>query len=431
VPRTTPRRWLAAWLAVLVAVPVTYAANWPQWRGPTADGISPETNLPTKWDGTENVAWKLPLPGRGGSTPAVWGDRIFLTSEDNGSVDLICASTDGKEVWKRTLGKGGGLYQGAEGDDASPSPTTDGKHVYTFTGRGDMSCHDFDGKQVWHFNAQERYGNFVGRQYIFHGMHITPCLDGDRLYLSLLYTGSRRVFAFDKATGKEIWKIDRPSDARAECEQAYASPQVWRKGNEAYLVIHGNDYTTGHSLDDGKELWRVGDLHPPGRYDPSLRFVATPLVTPDLIVIASAKNGPTVAIDPTKARGRIAVGGTGELWRHPQTPDVSSPLLYDGLVYLVQQEGIWLKCLDAKTGKQYYEERLPRSRYRASPVYADGKLYIAGRAGIVNVVKAGPKFEMLATNQMSEDINSSPVIANSRIYIRTFKGLYAIANPTK
>src|SRR5262249_13311615 len=151
------------------------AGNWPRWRGPNNDGVSPETNIPAEWGETKNMAWKLTLPGRGGSTPAVWGNRIFLTSEEGNSVVLLCIGTDGKELWKRKLSTGGKRYQAGrggrggnqapdayagEGDDASPSPSTDGKHVYTYTGAGEMACHDLDGNEVWHFNVQDRYGRF-------------------------------------------------------------------------------------------------------------------------------------------------------------------------------------------------------------------------------------------------------------------------------
>jgi outer membrane protein assembly factor BamB len=410
---------------VVVAVSAARAGNWPQWRGPTGDGVSPETNIATEWTESKNIAWKLPLPGRGGSTPAVWGDRIFLTGVEGKDVVLMCVSTAGKELWKRKIGSGGRQYGPGreEGDDASPSPSTDGKHVYTFTGSGDLACHDLDGNPVWHFDAQQRYGQFR----IQWGMHVTPLLDGDQLYLSLLHSGAWNVIALDKATGKEVWKIERQSDARAECEQSYASPMVWRRGGEAYLVVHGNDYTTAHSLDNGRELWRLGGLNPEERYNPTLRFVATPLVTPELIVVPTAKDGPTVAVDPA-ARGLIQPGSSGERWRINKTPDVPCPLLHDGLVYLCHQNGVWLMCLDAKTGKELYTPlpRLHSSRYRASPVYADGKVYLTARDGVVSVVKAGPKFELLAENKLPDQFTASPVVVDGRIYLRGFRALYAI-----
>ena len=182
---------------------------------------------------------------------------------------------------------------------------------------------------------------------------------------------------------REFW--DRQSDAYAENEHSYCSPFVWRKGSEAYLVVHGNDYCTAHSLEDGKEVWRLTGLNPqrPGAsYHTTQRFVASPVVTPDLIVVPTAKNGPVVGVKPD-ARGTISRGGAGELWRLAQnTPDVPCPLVADGLVYLSGEMGS-LTCLDAKTGKVHYTQNLRQFRHRASPVYADGKVYLTARDGTV------------------------------------------------
>jgi outer membrane protein assembly factor BamB len=421
------RSLLAACL-LLASARCALAENWPQWRGPRNDGTSLETNLPTEWSNDKNIAWKLPLPGKAGSTPVIWGDRIFLTSEDKGDVVLLCVSTEGKELWKRKLGKNARIQRSEEGNGASPSPSTDGKHVYTYTGNGDFACFDLDGKEVWSFNAQERYGRFQ----TWHGMHTTPLIHGDRLYLVLMHTGGAWVIALDKATGKEVWKVKRPSDARVESEHSYASPVLWHKDKEEYLVAHGADYATAHRLEDGKEIWRVGGLNPKvPRYNQFFRFVASPVATADLIVVPSAKYGPVVGVKPD-ASGLLLPGSKGEQWRLPRgTPDVSSPLVQDGLVYLCHERGL-LSCLDAKTGKKYYsEERLHEARYRASPVYADGKIYLTARDGTVSVVKAGPKFELLAENRLRDQTASSPVISGGRIYLRGFESLYAIGPSSK
>jgi outer membrane protein assembly factor BamB len=400
------------------------ADNWPQWRGPTNDGISKETNLPAEWSETKNVVWKLPMPGQGGSTPIIWDNRIFLTSQDGSDIVLMCVGTDGKELWKRKLGTGQGIYMRGEGNMASSSPSTDGKHVWAYCGTGDFACFDMDGKEIWRFNAQERYGKFR----IQHGMHTTPLLDGDRLYFQLLHSGAHIVMALDKATGKEIWKIERKTDARAENEHSYTSPVLWRNGKDEYLVVHGNDYATAHRLTDGSEVWRVGDLNPNNaqhRYRGDLRFVASPAAAADLIVIPSAKQHDVVGIKPT-ATGFVGSGSPNELWRRAKgTPDVSSPLIHDGLVYLMGESGL-LTVLDAKTGKELYAQRLHAARYRASPVYADGKVYLTARDGVFTVVKAGPKLEQLVENKLPDEFSASPAISKGRIYLRGWKTLYAI-----
>ena len=418
-------RSLAALVVLLGYATGATADDWPQWRGPTNDGACRETNLPTEWGADKNIAWKLPLPGMSGATPAIWGDRIFLTSEDGEDVVLLCVSTRGGQLWKSKITTGKARFRRDEGNQASPSPSTDGQHVFAFTGTGDFACFDFEGKEVWKFNAQQRYGPFK----IQHGMHVTPLLYGDRLYHALLHSGGWWVIAIDKSTGRDVWKVRRESDARAECEQAYASPILGHNGKDAFLIVHGCDYTTTHRLSDGAEIWRLGDLNPKDSYNPTLRFVATPVAAPDLIVVPSAKSGPVVGVKPG-ATGKIAMGGPFEQWRKPRiTPDVPSPLVHDGLVYLCREMGI-LICLDAKTGKEFYQERLHSARYRASPVYADGKVYCTARDGTFSVVKAGPKFQLLAVNRLPDQFAASPAISNGRMYLRGFEALYAVGPST-
>ena len=369
----------------------------------------------------KNIVWKLALPGMSGATPAIWSDHIFVTSEDANNVVLLCVSTGGRPLWKRELGPGRVRFRADEGNQASPSPSTDGQHVYAFTGAGDFACFDFDGKEIWRFNAQERYGRFR----IQHGMHTTPLLHGDRLYLSLLHSGGMWVIALDKATGKEVWKAARQTDGRGEGEHSYASPCLWHNGKDEYLVVHGCDYATAHRLTDGGEIWRLGDLNPKNRYNPTLRFVASPVAAPELIVVPTAKSGPIIGIKP-EAKGTIGIGSSFEQWRKPRnTPDVPSPLIHDGLVYLCGESGI-LTCVDSKTGTDFYQERLHRARYRASPVYADGKIYCTARDGTVSVVRAGPKFQLLSVNELPDQIAASPAMSNGRIYLRGFEALYAI-----
>lgn len=436
------RRCLARWLLTLTALTsigaiVARAENWPQWRGPNRDGISGATNLPTEFSATKNIAWKLPLPGMSGATPVIWEDRIFLTSEDGDDLVLLCVSTGGQQLWKTRLATGKKRYFKEEGNNASASPSTDGKHIYAFFGTGDFACCDFEGKVVWQFNAQERYGNFD----ILHGIHGTPVLDGNRLCFCLLHSGGWWVIALDKATGKDIWKVRRPTDGTFEGQHSYASPVLWRRGGDEYLVVHGCDYTTAHRLTDGAEIWRLGDLNSKQKYDNTLRFVATPLAAADLIVVPTAKDGPVVAVKPD-ARGAIKTGSPFEQWRLPgrtgeilsRTPDVPCPLLHDGLVYLCRQwqrETGALICLDAKTGKELYNEKLHAARYRSSPLLADGKIYLCARDGTVTVVKPGPRFQVLAVNQLPDTITASPIVSNGRIYFRGFEALYAVSQGGK
>jgi outer membrane protein assembly factor BamB len=419
------RRVAFACFLGLAAAGAALADNWPQWRGPTNDGICTETGLPTEWGESKNVAWTLPMPGKAGSTPAIWGDRIFLTSADGNDIVLMCVSTQGKELWRRKFGAGDKSFRG-EGNNASASPCTDGKHVYVFSGTGDLASFDFGGKEVWKFNVQERYGRYRTNW----GLHTSPLLDGDRLYMQLLSQTANLVIALDKADGKEVWKVDRKSDGRGENLDSYASPVIWRKGKDAYLITHGNDYTIAHRLEDGSEIWRVGGLNPRDDYNPTLRFVATPVATTDLIVIPSAKDHGVVGLKPD-AQGLVMPGNKYESWRMKKhTPDVPSPLVSDGLVYLCRENGD-LICLDAKTGEEKYSQQLYRDIYRASPVAAGGLIYLTARGGVFTVVKAGPKFEKVAENRLPDSFYASPAVSNGRIYLRGWKTLYAIGAPAK
>lgn len=407
---------------LLLAPYAARAENWPSWRGQKGTGVSTEKGLPTQWAADKNVAWKVPLPGRGGATPAIWDDRIFLTSGEGNNQVLLCISTKGKELWKRVVGSGGrAAIKGDEANEASASPSTDGKHVWTFVGSGHVACFDFEGKEIWKVNVQDRYGKFK----IQHGLHSTPLLHQDRLYLSLLHSGGHWLIALDKLTGEEVWKFARKTDARDESLEAYASPCLWNDGTEEQIVVLGADYATGHRLKDGGEIWRLGDLNKKASYSFAFRIIASPVATPEILVVPTARGLTVVGVKPG-ARGMINSGSEFEFWRKGKgSPDVPSPLVHEGLVYLCRENGV-LQCWDAKSGEEKYAGRLHATRYRASPTYADGKIYVTARDGTFSVVQAGPKFELLATNNLPDAFTASPAISSGTIYLRGFEHLYAI-----
>ena len=415
-------------VGVLGLAGVAWADNWPQWRGPNNDGICLEKNVPTKWSKTENVLWRVPLPGPSGATPAIWGDQIFVTSAKGESdLVLLCFGTDGKQQWEASLGGGNRTSRGDEGNLAAPSPSTDGQHVLAFAGNGILGCFDLSGHEVWKFNVQDRYGKFN----IQFGMTSTPVLHGDRVYLQLIHgdgkaeTEEATVVALEKTTGKEVWKQKRPSEAYAENEHSYASPVIYKDGDRSFLLTHGADYVIAHDLDDGREIWRSGGLNPKDRYNPTLRLVASPVAVPGLIVVPSAKNGPVLAIRPD-AKGNITENKEFRIWTRAQnTPDVPSPLVHDGLVYLCRENGNLL-LLDARTGEEIFEKATTRDRHRASPVYADGHVYLTARNGATTVVKAGRDFEVVSVNKLDESTAASPAFSNGRVYMRTYDALYAI-----
>lgn len=402
------------------------ADNWPQWRGPKNDGISLETSVPVKWSDKDGVAWRVELPGPGGATPVVWGDNIFVTSAAETDLVLICIGTDGKQKWSKVIASGNAKVRGDEGNYASPSPCTDGEHVYCMMGQGSIACFTNAGEEKWKFNLQDRYGKFS----IAFGMTSTPVLDGNHLYIQLIHgegnakTREAKIVCLDKKTGAEVWKAERPSEAYGENEHSYASPVIYRDEKRAYLLSHGADYIVAHNLNDGSEAWRSAGLQHP-KYNSTLRLVASPVAVPGLIVAPSAKNGPVIALRPD-GKGDITESTEFRIWtRKENTPDVPSPLVWDGLVYMCRENGV-LICVDAKTGEEIYQKSTTRDRHRASPFYAAGNIYTTARDGTVTVTRAGRDFEIVAQNKINEDTSASPAVANGRIYLRTFKALWAI-----
>ncbi|GEM_PF-860391 len=413
-----------AWavLSVFLFVGTSAADHWPKWRGPDDNGVSDETGLASEWTQTENISWRLALPGPGPATPIVWGDRIFLTSSEGESLVLSCTNTSGELLWKREIGKGNLDVRQGESNGAAPSPSTDGKHVWAYFGTGIVVCFDFSGREIWRTNLTDRYGKFNS----YFGIGTTPLLDGNHLYFQLLHTDAQLIVALNKSNGKEVWKHERKTDAQSECLHSYASPSIYRHDDQEFLLTHGADYIVAHNLKDGSEIWRCGGLQNPDKYRHSLRLVSSPVSAPGLIIVPSAKNGPTLALNPKGASGDITGKDEHYVWRWEQnTTDVPSPLIHDGLVYICRENGM-LICIDAKSGEQVYKARVYAQRHRGSPVYADGKIYLTSIDGTVSVVKAGRKFEILAANNVEERIAASLAISGGTIYLRTYKALYAI-----
>ncbi|MEM6328951.1 MAG: PQQ-binding-like beta-propeller repeat protein [Planctomycetota bacterium] len=401
--------------------------HWPQWRGPAGSGVAEAAGVPVEWAPDKNIAWRTPLPGPAGATPALWGGRLFLTTADGDDLKLQAYAADtGQLAWERLVTSGDRSVFGGEGNYASPSPVTDGRHVFAAMGNGALACFTLDGDPVWSADLDQRYGPLE----IQFGYTSTPVLRGGRLYVQMIHgegdpaTHEARVVCLDSATGDELWAVPRVTGASRECEHAYTSPLLYGRGPTAELLTHGADYLIAYAPADGRELWRLGGMNPPGNYQPTFRFVASPAAGGGLIVVPTAKGGPVFAVRPG---GRGDVTGTGRVaWSLPRgTPDVPSPLVHEGLVYLCGEKGT-LTCVDAATGGVLYRERFSRQLHRASPVLAGGRLYLTSREGVTTVVAAGREFKQLAENDLGEAIGASPVMVGQTIYLRTFDALYAI-----
>ena len=396
------------------------AENWPQWRGPSLNGASAETGLPLRWSKTENIAWKLAMPAWSGSTPIIWGDRIFLNVAEGRDLYLWCVDrARGTMFWKQMLGAGNRRAQ--KQNMSSPSPVTDGERVWVMTGTGVIKAFDFDGKSIWTRDIPKDYGAF-GMQY---GYGSSPLLFEDSLYVQVLHgyntDDPSYVMRISKASGRTIWRVERPTTARVESPDAYTTPTVVRTGDGVEIVVTGGDVVTGHDPNTGKEIWRGTGLNPDN--DRSYRLVASPVVLGDTVIVPS-KERPILAF---RAGGRGDVSRSHLLWSFMNGgPDVPTPVTDGRYLYIVNDRGI-MWCLDAKTGQQVYgRQRIRSATFSGSPVVADGRIYVTDEDGVTSVVRAGATFELLAENDLDEYTLSSPAIADGQIFIRTDSFLYAI-----
>jgi len=413
------KRFLLAIALVILPARAIFAENWPQWRGPSLNGVSLESNLPVRWTASENVTWKIPMPGMSGSTPIIWGEKIFLSLAEGDDLYLWCLERkEGKLLWKKLLG--GGNVKMRKHNMSSPSPVTDGKNVWVMTGTGILKGFDFSGNEMWSRDIQKEYGRFG----LNWGYASSPLLHEDSLFVQVLHgfktDDPSYLLRVDKKSGKTLWKIERPTEATMESPDSYSTPALVRYGGAVELVITGGDCVTGHDLATGKELWRVGGLNPEGH--PFYRIVASPVVS-NGIIYAPSRVKPLVAIRPG---GRGDITGTHRLWAFQNGPDVPTPVSDGKHLYIVDDKGI-MWCLDAKTGETVWgQQRVKPGTYSASPVLADGKIYVTSEDGLTTVVKAGPKFEVLAENSLEEYCLSSPAISDGQIFIRTTNHLYCI-----
>ncbi len=418
------RRTIHILTFIVFSISVAQAEDWPQWRGPSLNGVSAEKNLPAKWTSEENIAWKLAMPEWSGSTPIVWRDRIFLNVAEANDLYLWCVDrTKGTMLWKKVLGSGNVKMR--KQNMSSPSPVTDGKTVYVMTGTGILKAFDFAGKELWGRDLQKEYGTFG----LNWGYASSPLLFEDSLYVQVLH-GMRTddpsyVMRIDRASGKTIWKVNRETAAIRESPDAYTTPALLRYGKAAEIVITGGDCVTGHDPANGKELWRANGLNP--NNDPSYRIVASPIIFNE-IIYAPTRIRPLLAL---RAGGRGDITTSHLLWSTVNGPDVPTPVTDGKYFYIVNDRGIvW--CLDAKTGAEFYgQQRLKPGTYSGSLVLADDKLYITNEEGLTSVIKAGPKFEVIAENPLNDYCLSSPAISDGQIFIRTATHLYSIGQKSK
>ncbi len=424
--------------AVVLAASIAHAENWPQWRGPAFNGTSTETGLPATWT-KETAKWATPLPGPSGATPAIWGDHVFVSSPD-AEKNLHLFALDrksGKVLWQKQIATGD-INKG-KGNMASPSPVTDGKTVWVLFGTGDIAALDFQGNILWKRQLGDDYGRFA----IMWLYGSSPLLFDGKLYVQVLqrnpappdYPGltggsperDSYLLALEPSTGKTLWKVTRPSEARMESLESYGSPipHIGADGKAQILIVGGN-CLTGHDPVTGKELWRGYGLNPKdGEW---MRIVPSPVSAAGLVIAAGPKKEPLLAFK-TDLKGDISVSGLAWKVDDKTSPDVCTPAYYNGKLFVLNGDSKTLFCLDLKTGEKKWQGALDTKMViRASPTVADGKVYIMDEKGNVFVCSAGDEFQQLAKIEMGDNEGSRASIAVSQgqLFIRTTQALYCI-----
>ena len=433
----TPSRAYGLFLFVVI-LPLL-AADWPQFRGPAHNGTSDETGLPAQWSRTENIAWSVSLPGPSAATPIISGNHVFISSSDPETDTLFALCLDrktGKVRWQKKIAEG--VRRESYSNYASPSPATNGEIVAFFYGNGKLIVFDFSGKELWSRDIQQEYGPFAFNW----SFSTSPLLFDNKLYLQVLQRdvpvdgrgfadrfNESYLLAFDPKSGKELWRVLRPSDARMESREAFSTPVPYTHNGRTELLVVGGDDLTGHDPETGKELWRWGTWNP-SRIT-HWRLVPSPIAGDGVILACAPKQDPIYA---------VRAGGVGQLddsalaWvsgnEKVLTSDVPTPAFYDGDFFVLSDLRKHLSRIDPQTGEVKWKIRTPGNpKYEASPTVADGKIYLINFSADVVVVDAetGQVLHEVSMAEPADDpVRSSVAVANGNLYIRTNDTLYCV-----
>ena len=429
---------------LLFALPAVFAswnavaADWPQWRGPSLNGSSPDTGFLEKWSASEGVRWRTPLPGFSGATPVVVGDKVFVSSPNaEKELMLMCFHRrDGKVLWQKVLSTGDMTKGRTAPNMASPSPVTDGKSVYALYGTGDLSALDLDGNTLWKRSLAQDFGRF-SLMWLYGS---SPLLHEGKLYIQVLqrdpvpadYTHALDgkteresfVLCLDAASGRTLWRVVRPTDAGKESMESYGTPIPLEAGGRKELLILGGDYLTAHSMDSGAELWRAGGFNP--KKGEWMRIVSSPVVSGDLAIAAGPKRQPVIAV---RSGGRGDVTDSHTAWKFEEfPPDVCTPVLYAGRLYVLDGDKQMLTALDPKSGQKHWQTSLGvRENFKASPTAADGRIFCVSERGTLVSVDAGSgQVQQSVEMGGGSPTRSSVVLSGGDIILRTAEELICI-----
>jgi outer membrane protein assembly factor BamB len=410
---------LVAFLAFSTAARANEA--WPNWRGPNFNGSVATGKYPVKLD---NVLWKVTLPGKGTSVPAVHEERIYVTCPADGEDAVLAFDFAGKEVWQRRLGPADPPKHRTLASSSNASPVTDGKHLYVYFKSGTFAALKPDGTVLWKQNLVEQFG----RDQLFWDQGTSPMLTDKNVILARLHGGESFLAAFDKLTGDLRWREIRNYKVPVENNNGYTTPLLFPHQGKPALLVWGADHLTAHDSETGKSLWSCGGFNPDQTgYWPA---IATPVIVGNIAVIPAGRDDRNQArVHGIKLDGRGDVTTTHRAWKRDDTGVfVSTPAEYKGRVYLLRHKGE-VVCLDPANGKTIWTGAFPEHRtpYYSSPVIANGLLYAAREDGAVFVARVEDKFELLSENPMGERIIAAPVPAANRLFIRGDNHLFCFA----
>jgi outer membrane protein assembly factor BamB len=412
---TTVKLKRSALISVLsLLTTLAWAEDWPCWRGPRGDGSSLEKSAPTRWSATDNIAWKTAVPGEGHSSPILCGDRIFLTTAIKESEERVLLCLDrktGKLNWRQTVLRSPLEAKNNENSYASATPATDGEKVFiTFLDGTDVvaAAYDFSGKQVW----LVRPGGFKSQWGFSH----TPVLFEDKVLLGCYSKGENFVVALSRADGRVLWKTPGNNPT-----QSYSPPLVREMAGRAQMIVLGNKAVTSYDPSTGKVLWVVEGA--------SSDSVITPVFNDKAGLLLTCSSWPDRVLFGIRPDGQGDVTATKVVWRTKEGAPYVPSLITAGEWLFASSAGKVTHCYEAATGNILWKE--PMGLHHASPVAVNGLLYFLNDDGVMHVVKAGSKFELVARNELGEKTYASPAVSGGQLFLRSFTNLYCIGQPTK
>ncbi len=411
----------AACLARSLAAEQAPERVWPSWRGPKGTGSAVSGSYATTWSGSQNLAWKTELPGKGCSTPAVWGDRVLVTAPLEGRDALLAYDWKGRLQWSTSIGK---TRKGKHrnGSSSNPSPVTDGKYVAAYFRSGNFAGLTTGGQLLWSTNLQERFG----RDTLYWDIGTSPVFTSKHAVIAVMHEGESFVAAFDKKSGEIGWKVSRNYECPVEGDHSYATPTVVERDGKEVIVVWGAERLTGYAAENGKLLWSCAGFNPEEKRN--WVAVASAVITSGMAVVPYGRGSRLAGI---RLGGEGDVSDSHRVWTRQGTGSFVPTPAADGAKIYVLRDGGEVECIDARSGKTEWKSRLPkhRAKYYASPVVADGKLYATREDGVIIVAALSESLEVLSQNDMGERMIASPVPVDGRLLLRGERHLFCVNGP--